>query len=264
VLPILVLAAGAPLVQAVAAARRAVDCRPAEGRRPRARLLALTVVLHLLQPAARLSGRVRRGLTPLRTRGIGRPAAPLPKVVQTWTESWSAPENRLNQLSARLREGGAVVLNGGDFDRWDCEVRGGLLGAARVRLLVEEHGNGRQLARFRVWPHCPPRALVPVAMLVGVAATAAADGARAAAAMFAATAAVVIARALYECAVATGAITAALTAREMPLEARVDPRHDAAAAPSPGATPAPLGPEADPSPESDLDELELAGGVGEA
>ena len=64
-------------------------------------------------------------------------------------------------------------------------------------------------------------------------------------------------------AVATGAITAALTAREMPLEARVDPRHDAAAAPSPGATPAPLGPEADPSPESDLDELELAGRVGE-
>ncbi len=31
-------------------------------------------------------------------------------------------------------------------------MRGGILGSARLRMAVEEHGAGRQLARFRVWP----------------------------------------------------------------------------------------------------------------
>jgi hypothetical protein len=44
------------------------------------------------------------------------------------------------------------VLSGGSFDRWDIQVRAGPLGLARVRLGVEEHGHGRQLLRFRVWP----------------------------------------------------------------------------------------------------------------
>jgi hypothetical protein len=32
------------------------------------------------------------------------------------------------------------------------QVRAGPLGSARIRLGVEEHGEGRQLLRFRVWP----------------------------------------------------------------------------------------------------------------
>jgi GT2 family glycosyltransferase len=238
VLPFLALAAAAPLAQAVAASRRSVAARAEVSRWRRARLLALTVVLHLLQPAARLAGRVCRGLTPLRTRGVGRPVLPLPRVVKTWTEAWSPPEGRLGGLVACLRERGAVVLSGGDFDRWDCEVRGGVLGAARVRLLVEEHGAGRQLARFRVWPHCPPRALVPLAMLVAVAAVAAADGARAAAVLFAAVAAAVVARAAYECAAATAAVVAALVPPGKPVN-RAEMSTD------------------------DADDLELAGGIGQ-
>jgi hypothetical protein len=246
---LLALAAAAPLVQAAVASRRAMSGRPRERGWRRTKLLLLTLLLHLFQPAARLCGRVCRGLTPLRTRGIGRPAPPLPAIVKTWTESWSAPESRLGDLLTNLRAGGAVVLNGGDFDRWDCEVRGGVLGAARVRLLVEEHGAGRQLARFRVWPHCPPRAWVPMALLATVAATAAADGARAAAALFAAAAAVTVARAAYECAVATGAIFSALTPAS-PLLAGRPPRTDPAPATLTGV-------------DANADELELAGGLGE-
>jgi hypothetical protein len=33
-------------------------------------------------------------------------------------------------------------------------VRGGLLGAARLLSTTEEHGAGRQLVRFRLWPQC--------------------------------------------------------------------------------------------------------------
>jgi hypothetical protein len=45
-------------------------------------------------------------------------------------------------------------LRGGDFDHWDLEVRGGLFGAARLRMAIEEHGAGKQFLRFRSWPRC--------------------------------------------------------------------------------------------------------------
>src|SRR5207244_12714664 len=32
------------------------------------------------------------------------------------------------------------------------EVRCGFLGAARLRMAIEEHGGGKQLVRFRAWP----------------------------------------------------------------------------------------------------------------
>ena len=44
------------------------------------------------------------------------------------------------------------VVRGGDIDRWDIQVRLGPLGSARLRVAVEEHGQGRQLVRYRVWP----------------------------------------------------------------------------------------------------------------
>lgn len=209
-LPLLILAAGAPVVQSVVAARRAMDSRnkPRGGRR--ARLLALTTALHLIQPAARLYGRVSRGLTPLRTRGLAGATLPMPRTITVWTESWVPHEQRLQKLEGALRERGAVVLCGGDFDRWDCDVRGGVLGSTRMRLVVEEHGQGRQLARFRVWPRCRPPALLVVAALAGIAFLAAAGGSWSAATVFAALAAAAVARMLYECGAAAATVIAAL------------------------------------------------------
>ena len=44
------------------------------------------------------------------------------------------------------------MLSGGDFDEWDLELRGGLIGGARTLMAIEEHGGGKQLLRFRVRP----------------------------------------------------------------------------------------------------------------
>ena len=58
-----------------------------------------------------------------------------------------------------LQSAGACTLRGSDYDRWDLEVCGGLLGTARMRMTLEEHGAGRQLVRFRSWPRCSAKGL---------------------------------------------------------------------------------------------------------
>ncbi len=63
-------------------------------------------------------------------------------------------------MEEQLWATGAVVLRGSEYDRWDLEVRSGFLGAARLRMAVEEHGAGRQLWRLRVWPKVTRSGLV--------------------------------------------------------------------------------------------------------
>src|SRR5205085_10029400 len=82
--PLLALAVGAPLAQAGLGAAHATFPPPLGGdRTPRsrvahARLRALTALLHLLQPLARLRGRQQHGLTPWR-RVAGGFALPWPR-----------------------------------------------------------------------------------------------------------------------------------------------------------------------------------------
>jgi hypothetical protein len=188
---------------------------------------------------------VVRGLTPLRRRGITGVAAPLARIVRVWTETWVPHEQRLQELEAALRARGAVVLSGGDFDRWDCEVRGGMLGATRLRLLVEEHGQGRQLARFKVWPHCPPRPLFCVGLLAAVAWAATMDRAWVPALVFAGMGLFVASRALYECGAALATVLAILSPPR-----KADDRRAAASATAPAA-----------AVDEELDEVTLAGGA---
>ncbi len=56
------------------------------------------------------------------------------------------------RLESALRRSGGVIFSGGEFERWDLHVRGGMLGSMRMRMAVEEHGGGRQLLRIRSWP----------------------------------------------------------------------------------------------------------------
>jgi GT2 family glycosyltransferase len=156
------LLAAVPVLAAVVGATVVHAYRATAGA-GRARLLA--TALTLLQPSVRLWGRIDHGLTPWRRRGHGGFALPRPRDVSIWSESWVAPTDRLAILEEGCRGDGAAIEAGGDFDRWDLQVRGGLLGSARLRMAIEEHGEGRQLVRFR----CRPRLSPVVALLAAVA-----------------------------------------------------------------------------------------------
>jgi hypothetical protein len=159
-LPLLVLAVGTVLFQAIRSAEQAIFDR--SSRSPARNFLSLTLIasLHVLQPLARLIGRIRSGLTVWRRRGRSRIVWPWPRATSVWSEQWYSSEDWLRAAEEDLVHDGAVVRRGGSFDRWDLEVRGGLLGSARVLMVIEEHGGGKQLVRFRTWPRFAPLALV--------------------------------------------------------------------------------------------------------
>jgi O-antigen biosynthesis protein len=150
---VLLFALGIPLAQAGISARHArfvgLD------RKHRGSLLALRIVvwfLHLMQPMARLTGRLRGGLTPWRRRGPKTQPRFRPLRMTYWRDQREPPEDTLRQVQQDLLAKGAIVRAGGEFDPWDLEVRGGPLGRSRLLLAVEEHAPGKQLLRFRIAP----------------------------------------------------------------------------------------------------------------
>ncbi len=205
-LPLLAVAIAAPVAQACLGAARAA-LPGASGLRGLG-LRGLTAWLYLLQPLARLVGRLRHGLTLWRpTRGI---AAPWPRRTAVWSERWRYSATWLEAVEAGLRACGVAFRRGGGYDGWDLEVRGGLLGAARTLMAVEEHGAGRQLARFRSWPRLSPWATALGAVLAALAAAAGADRAWVACAALGVAAALLTLRAVRESGAALAAIVEVL------------------------------------------------------
>ncbi len=136
----------------------------------------LTAMLFLLQPVARLTGRLRNGLSPWRRRL--RPGAtwPRPRTVEVWSESWREPKSFVQLLQDSLASRGGYVRSGGPFDRWDLELRTGPLGGVKIRTAVEEHGSGKQLLRARIWPRASARGMTVATVLVLLSAYAATSG----------------------------------------------------------------------------------------
>jgi GT2 family glycosyltransferase len=113
---------------------------------------AITSLLFFLQPFARLAGRLRNGLSPWRRRAQASPTLPRPRSIEVWSECWREPQAWVEQLQDNLAAAGGFVHSGGPFDRWDLDLRAGALGGVRIRTAVEEHGEGKQLLRAKVWP----------------------------------------------------------------------------------------------------------------
>jgi O-antigen biosynthesis protein len=155
-----------------------------------------------------------RGLTPWRRRGTRGFSVPWPRRFTIWSERWQAPEDRLRALEALLRAQGAHVRRGGDFDRWDLELRAGMLGAVRIDLVVEEHGRGQQLVRFRAWPRATGMGLMLIALLGIVSIIDASVAAWQGALICGIPAWLLALRAAQECAAGMAAVKAALTGDE--------------------------------------------------
>lgn len=206
VVPLFPLAAGASLVRALQGAALARFARPAEPGWTRLRKRGLTAFLFLLQPAARLAGRLSNGLTPWRFRSASRFTPPWPRGLSIWSESWRDTAERLEELERALKEARAVVPRGGPYDRWDLEVRGGTSGAVRLRMCIEEHGAGRQLVHFRLWPHASSLGRVLSGGLALLTLSATVNGAWLAATLLGGVAAFFLFRVVRECGEAMGLV----------------------------------------------------------
>jgi ABC-type multidrug transport system fused ATPase/permease subunit/GT2 family glycosyltransferase len=217
--PLFLAAVAAPLVLAGLAAIKASVPRNTHGKQPLgryARMRAVTFLLHLLQPLARLVGRVGYGLTPWRNPGSVKVGLPIPRVreLSVWRESWQSPEAWLEWIEADIKERGGTVQRGGDYDNWDLKAQGSLTGSARLLMAIEEHGNGQQLARFRIWPRVGRLGFWPLLLLALLCAGAALSGAWVAFAGLVTLYVLLAARVLYDC--ASGVETLRVAVRSSP------------------------------------------------
>jgi len=203
--PLLVLAVGVSLLQTTRCAFGVSFKSESVNQSPMWKHRALTALLYLLQPLARLIGRVRHGLTFWRRRAVTGHALPRPWLANLWTKTSRPVEERLQYIEKKLRKLGWVPVRGGDCDHWDLKVNGGLLGSARLLLGIEHHGSGRQLVRVRSWSRCSFVAVALALIASGLAWQAGEERAWTASVVLGATALLIIARTVQECAAATAA-----------------------------------------------------------
>src|SRR5207237_10496327 len=100
---------------------------------------------------------------------------PIAQTKAVWSEKWHAPEEVFAIVDGVLKGEGAVVEYGGGFDRWDLQVRGGILASARVLTTVEEHGAGKQLFRFKIYPKVSGKWSLVLLLLIALAVQAGLD-----------------------------------------------------------------------------------------
>ena len=173
----------------------------------RVRTRGLISVLFLVQPLARLAGRLRHVRAPWRRRASYVSGVPRIRQFAIWSEQWRAQKDRVLELEHRLIREGAVVRRGSAFDRWDLDVRVGTLSAARLRTAVEEHGRGRQMMRIRAWPKPWLAGLAATALFASLTIAAWFEDAVAAAAILALGTAALAALGALDCSAAMGVVS---------------------------------------------------------
>ncbi|MCI0603021.1 glycosyltransferase [bacterium] len=137
-----------PVLSAVQSSRPIMDSFGHSTKMPRIRSFILCVILHCIHLVARFTGR-----WPLWRPSYKRFIYPTGKQVCLWTEFWQDPSEKLAVILKIAKEKGAIVACGGSFDAWDLEAKGGAFASARLLMAVEEHGQGKQMTRFRIYAH---------------------------------------------------------------------------------------------------------------
>ena len=112
----------------------------------------ITVGLHVLQPLARLLGRIKYDLTPWRHYGKGSYLLPLTRNNCVWCNNWISPDKRLERIETDLKTENVCIERGNNYDRWDLLIKGGSLGFVKLLMASEDHNGGKQYLRFRFIP----------------------------------------------------------------------------------------------------------------
>lgn len=151
-IPLFILAVSMPLFRAIVCASRATFPTTETTITRKFAQRCSSAFLHLLQPLARLSGRMQHGLTPWRKRaGVDLVlSSKCKRNYYIWSEIWRSPGQWLGKIENFLKSNNVPVTCGGDFDQWDLEIRGGMMGRASLLMAAEEHGGGKQHLRFHV------------------------------------------------------------------------------------------------------------------
>lgn len=210
--PILVISVLAPIIQALVSASKAEFTIQNPKLPAKILLYSITAFLHLLQPIARLRGRLLEGLSPFKTDAPERMLIRKKTIISIWQEQWQSKEDILSTVLQKLRDQNVPIHYGGAFDNWDMEVRGGLLGAARLLLTIEEHGQGKQMLRFSVTPNYKITRTRLIIVFVVLSMMAALDHAWFASVLLACMAAWLTSRMLANCSFAKESIIEALNA----------------------------------------------------
>lgn len=209
--PLLIVAVGAPIVQAISSGFKATFLTKPKSRRQEIKMFLITSFLHLIQPLARLIGRLKHGLTPWRHRGADIFVMPISKTISYWSENWRDVTERLTALEEALQADGAIVQRNGDFDEgWDLQVRGGIFGNTRLLALTEEHGQGKQVVRVRTAGKGTFFVNVLIIILVLLSLFAVADGEIFAAIIIGFGAVLIVMQAILEAGRSTGAVLLAV------------------------------------------------------
>jgi GT2 family glycosyltransferase len=198
-LPVLAVAAAVPILQAVHSAHQALLTSSPRTATAHLKRYLLTVVLYLIQPIARLYGRLSHGRTPWRRHGIHKLVWPKVSYLTSWSERRQSAMERLETIAAKLRMEGKLVHHGGDFNRWHLQLQGGMIGRARTLLTVEEGSAGKQMARFRIWPVASAQGLGFILLFAILAVLAGLDHAWSAATVLGAIALALMGRLWLEC-----------------------------------------------------------------
>ncbi|MEJ7611101.1 MAG: glycosyltransferase [Ferruginibacter sp.] len=175
--PLCVITVLLVIIQAVISSGKSSSLRPETPGHFKYRMLI--IVLHIIQPIARLYGRFQHGITPWRSRGAGLHSKFLImfgcRMFTHWSEEWRSSEEWLADVEKKLMALKTRVKRGGNFDNWDIQVRNGLFSKSRGLLTIEEHGAGKQFLRFKCCAHYSFYGFLMIAIPCGLAVAAALD-----------------------------------------------------------------------------------------
>jgi GT2 family glycosyltransferase len=212
----LALALGVVVAQAGRGAAHAVFLTPPASRWHGALRRLVTGLLHVAQPVGRLWSRLRYEIGNPHPLGAFPVRDLRPVAATAWSATWRDPCQRLRDLEVALRAEQGVVRRGGEFDRWDLEIRRNNFGSARLLMAVEELGGGQQFVRVRAWPVWALRVPLLVLLCGALAVGALRDGAWIAGSVFAAAGTLGAIRSVAAMSAAAGAARRALARLGLP------------------------------------------------